>query len=121
MGVYNTTVYAFLPAVFDAVVAQLGDLLADEAQHEEEHGRDEKKRRHVGEAVGREIGVGIVGQTHQKKGAAHGKKDAKGRKERRDLQDDEKKPNAVPQGLDLALAFPLFGLDGHVTHRTAAA
>lgn len=105
-----------------AAIGQIGDLLGDQSDQEDDHGRAEQQRAHVCEPVHGGVGVAVVAKAGEEEGDGDGGKEFERGKESGDLEDDQQKAHAVLQRLDVAGgADSLLHVDGHVGYGVGAA
>ena len=104
-----------------ASVGQIGDLLADQTDQENDHRRTEQQGAHVGESSLREIGVGVVAESNQEEHCRGGHEQLQRRIQTGNLEDDQQKAQSVFQWADVAVgAHALVHRNRQVGHRIGA-
>jgi hypothetical protein len=85
--------------------SHLGNLLRDEAHHEDKNGCCEQKGTHIRKTTPGKECVKVISQTQTEHQKTDGHKDPQGRIQGADLGDDQEKPYPILENLYLAIAL----------------
>lgn len=97
------------------------DLFGYKADQKYDHGGTEQQQAHVGKSPHCRERVPVVTKAHREEECRSWQKQLKGGIQRRDLEDDQQKSQAILQWFDVTFTFPFGGLDIYKIHRVAGA
>jgi len=89
-------------------------LFGDQTQHKHDHRGSQQEYRHIGEAMVGDKRIDVIGHASKKKENADGQKNAKRRKQRCNLRDDQQESDSIGNQAYLALARAIQGLNRDV-------